>query len=168
MTNKKLLTLLSSAALLPALNVMAGFAPQSPGDKFGAHELTLDLFSSYTVPEHRDFGNGRLGIGVGANYFFNYYIGAGLDTGVDSVDFPNHINSSIIFRYPIEKWSLAPYVFTGFGGQFHDPVQWTYHIAGGFDFRLNPKLGVFTDIGATIPEESRDFMLWRVGVRFRL
>ena len=55
----------------------------------------------------------------------------------------------------------------GFGRQFHDTAQWTYHIAGGFDYRLNQRTGVFTDIGATITETSHDFMLWRMGVRFR-
>jgi hypothetical protein len=169
---KPMVTLLFSAMLLPTSNLIAGnlmqrFDPQPAGNKFGPRETTLDIFGSYAVAENRDFSGGRLGIGVGANHFFNSYLGAGIDTGVDKFDWPNHINGSVILRYPIEKWSLAPYVFTGFGRQFHDISQWTYHIAGGLDYRLNQRTGVFTDIGATIPETSRDFMLWRMGVRFR-
>jgi hypothetical protein len=172
MTYKAIFTILVSALFLPASNVGAQtigelFRAEPAGNKFGPRETTFDLFGSYSVAEHRNFGDGVLGIGVGVNHFFNSYIGAGLDSGVDKFDWPNHINGSVIFRYPIEKWSLAPYVFTGFGRQFHDTSQWTYHIGGGFDYRLNPKTGLFTDIGATIPETSHDFMLWRIGVRFR-
>jgi hypothetical protein len=169
---KSMVTLLFSAMLLPASNLTAGtllqrFDPQPAGNKFGSRETTFDIFGSYAVAEHRDFSSGRLGIGVGANHFFTPFMGIGLDTGVEKFDWPNHINGSFILRYPIEKWSLAPYIFTGFGRQFHDTAQWTYHIAGGFDYRLNQRTGVFTDIGATIPETSHDFMLWRMGVRFR-
>ncbi|HWD92219.1 MAG TPA: hypothetical protein VG938_07710 [Verrucomicrobiae bacterium] len=172
MTCKAIFTILVSALLLPAPKLGAQslserFAMEPAGNKFGARETTLDFFVSHSVAEHQDFTGGRLGTGFGINHFFLTYIGAGLDTGIDKWDWPNHINGSVIFRYPIEKWSVAPYVFTGFGRQFHDTSQWTYHIAGGFDYRLNPKTGVFTDIGATIPDVSRDFMLWRLGLRFR-
>ena len=169
---KAIFTILVSALFIPAPNIAAQtivqrFQAELAGNKFGPRETTFDLFGSFSVAEDRDFTEGRLGIGVGVNHFFNSYIGAGLDTGVDKFDWPNHFNGSVIFRYPIEKWSLAPYLFTGFGRQFHDVSQWTYHIGGGFDYRLNPKTGLFTDIGATVPDVSRDFMLWRVGVRFR-
>lgn len=172
MTCKTMFTLLFTAVLLPASNLTAEtlaqrFEPQPAGNKFGAREFTLDIFGSWRVPDNKDFGGGRLGLGVGANYFFNYYIGAGLDTGVEKFDWPNHLNASVIFRYPIEKWSLAPYAFMGFGRQFHDTAQWTYHIAGGVDYRLNHSTGVFTDVGAIIPGTTRDSILWRLGVRLR-
>jgi hypothetical protein len=169
---KTMFTLLISALLIPTRNTAAEtivqrFQVEPAGNKFGPRETTFDLFSSYSVANNRNFTDGHLGIGVGINHFFNSYIGAGLDTGVDKFDWPNHFNGSLLLRYPIEKWSLAPYVFTGFGRQFHETPQWTYHIGGGFEYRLNPKTGLFTDIAATIPDKSRDFMLWRVGVRFR-
>lgn len=169
---KTMFTLLFSAMLLPTSNLTAGtladlFEPQPPGSKFGARETTLDVFSSYSIPDHRGFTDGHLGIGVGGNHFFNSYLGVGLDTGVDKFDWPNHINASVILRYPIEEWSLAPYIFTGFGRQFHDTAQWTYHIAGGVDYRLNQKTGVFTDVGAILPETTRNALLFRLGVRYR-
>jgi hypothetical protein len=172
MIRKTMFTLLCSALLIPASNAIAGnflqrFEPEPAGGKFGSRETTLDLFGSFNVPEHRDFTDGHAGFGVGVNHFFTTYIGAGLDTSIDKFDWPNHINGTVIFRYPIEKWSLAPYVFTGFGRQFHDTAQWTFSLGGGLDYRLNARTGVFTDIGAVIPEKSRDSMMWRMGARFR-
>lgn len=171
MIRKLVLTVSCSLLLLPAglsaetLNEY--FRIDQSGNKFGATETTLDLFGSLNVPSNRGFFDGRLGIGVGVNHYFTPWLGVGVDTGVDKFDWPNHFNGSLQFRYPIEKWSLAPYFMVGFGRQFNDIPQWSSFFGGGVDYRLNQKLGLFADLRQTLPEESRDFMLWRFGARLR-
>ena len=144
------------------------FAWENSESKFAAPETTMDLFGSLRVPENKDIFGGQPGIGIGVNHFFTRYLGAGADTGVDKFDWPNHINASLIGRYPINQWSLAPYVFAGFGRQFHDVAQWTYHFGGGVDYRLNRKMGLFLDVCATAPDVTKNFVLWRVGIRWGL
>jgi hypothetical protein len=172
MIRKVILTVSCSILLLPTTGITSQFwsehfHTESGGYKFGATETTLDVFGSMNVPDNRGFFDGRLGMGVGVNHFFTPWFGVGADTGIDKIDWPNHFNGSFVLRYPIEKWSLAPYFFTGFGRQFHDVSQWTYHFGGGVDYRLNQKTGLFVDLRETLPETSRDFMLWRFGVRLR-
>jgi len=173
MFGKMIMTVSCSLLLLPAAGNATNlwteyFHTESGGRTFGARETTLDVFGSLNIPDNRDFFEGRLGIGVGVNHFFTPWLGIGADTGVDKFDWPNHFNGSVMFRYPIEKWHLAPYFFTGVGRQFHDVSQWTWHFGGGVDYRLNQKTGLFADLRETMPDVSRDFMLWRFGVRFQL
>jgi len=174
MIRKLILTVSCSLLLLPTgfafdpLNsVTQRFRIDSRGNKFGATETTLDLFGTMNVPSNHDFFDGRLGVGVGVNHYFTPWLGVGADTGVDKFDWPNHFNGSLQLRYPIEKWSLAPYFMTGFGRQFHDVSQWSFFFGGGVDYRLNQKTGLFVDVRQTMPDVSRDFMLWRFGARLR-
>jgi hypothetical protein len=141
------------------------FRRDSSGDSFASPETTLDVFGSLKVPDGKGLFDGDPGIGVGVNHFFTRNFGLGADTGVDKFDWPNHVNASLIGRYPIPKWSLAPYLFAGFGRQFHDVAQWTYHFGGGVDYRINHKTGVFLDVGETWPDVSKNFLLWRLGLR---
>jgi hypothetical protein len=127
---------------------------------FAANERTLDLYGTLT-------DDGHLGVGVGANYFFTRFLGAGLETRVEEFDWPNQISGSVFFRYPVEKWRLAPYVYAGLGREFHDVPQWLYHIGIGADYRLKPGFGLFGDVRETFPGTSSDFAMWRFGVRFR-
>lgn len=173
MTRTTIMILLLSVLLLSptgraSANLGKLFQLDPPGDKFDSREPSWDTFGSLNVGDNRNFFEGRLGVGLGVNYFLTRYLGAGLDTSIEKFDWPNHLNGSLIGRYPIEKWSLAPYAFVGFGRQFHDdPAQWMFHIGGGLDYRLNPKTGVFVDVRQTMPDVSRDFVLWRLGVRFK-
>jgi hypothetical protein len=172
MTGKVMLTVLFSALLVPATGmadettIKERFQPEAPGHKFGDRETTIDAFGTLRWAEGTDVSDGRLGVGVGVNHFFNYYLGASAETGVDKLDWPNHVDFSVIGRYPIEKWSLAPYGFLGFGRVFHDTPQWTFHFGIGVDYRLNPKTGLFTDLRETEADVSRNSTLWRFGIRF--
>jgi hypothetical protein len=141
------------------------FHQDSAGDKFGAPEFSLDLFGIWESHDRSHFDHDAIGFGAGVNYFFNRYFGASAETSVDELALPNHLDISAIARYPLEKYSLAPYVFGGFGRQWRDESQWTGHIGGGVEYRFNRTTGLFTDIRGIFCEDTRDIALWRVGVR---
>jgi hypothetical protein len=169
MIGKTAFSVWCSILLLPGIvsadSLSQRFQAEPAGGKFASTETTFDAFADLRVPEHKDIFSGRLGFGLGVNHFFTPYLGVGADTHIEKVDWPNRINGSVIGRYPIEKWSLAPYAFVGFGRQFNDTAQWLFHFGGGLDYRLNPKAGLFLDVRQTWPDVSRDFMLWRFGLR---
>jgi hypothetical protein len=126
---------------------------------FDCPERQLDIFG--TTTDH-----GTLGLGVGLNYFFTQFFGAGVETRVEKFDWPNQINAQLFARYPIDKWRLAPYAYGGGGRELHDTPQWQGHIGGGLDYRLRSGISVFGDIRETFPESTKEFTLWRFGLRF--
>jgi hypothetical protein len=132
----------------------------STGPYFDSREGQIDLFGTTT-------DDGDLGIGVGANYFFTSWLGAGLETRVEKFDWPNQISGNVFARYPIDKWRLAPYAYGGCGRQFHDDPQWLFHIGGGVDYRLRTDLGLFCDVRQTFADVTKDYTLWRFGLRVR-
>ena len=135
---------------------------------FSGKEWTADVFGLWASRDRESLsGDNTAGFGLGGNYFYNTYLGFGAETYIDEFDYPNHLDGSVILRYPIQKWNLAPYVFGGFGRQFHDVSQWTSHVGAGVDFRFNDRTGLFSDVRAIFPDRSRDLALWRFGVRFR-
>ena len=158
--NRTLLT--TAIILLNAINARADrtapFASVKEDTYFQVHELSLDLYGTV-----RD--NGHLGMGAGANYFFTRLLGAGIETRFEKVDWPNQIVVSLFARYPIEQWHLAPYAYGGGGRQFRDGSQWLGHIGGGVDYRFTRCVGVFGDVRETFAESSKDFTLWRFGLR---
>src|ERR1041385_6180548 len=122
-----MMAVLLSASAFASDNLSRKFQGQPAGEKFPARETTFDVFGTWRVAEHRDFSDGKLGFGIGADYFFNRYVGLSSDTHLEHFGFPQHVNFSIIGRYPIEKWSLAPYLMFGGGRHFRDPSEWTLH-----------------------------------------
>jgi len=81
------------------------------------------------------------------------------------------VTGSLIFRWPIEAWSMAPYVFTG-GGATMDGSAWAvYHIGVGLEYRLIPnKLGIFADgrwnyYGDRNGHDTQNNFLFRTGAR---
>jgi opacity protein-like surface antigen len=141
------------------------FQYDTAGPKFNANELQVDLFGLYASRDREHYRSDTLGFGVGANYFFTRHFGVGAETYVDDVHWPRHVDGSFFARYPIEQLSLAPYALAGVGRQFHDVAQWTAHIGLGLDFRLNRATGIFLDVRQVYADRSRDFSLWRAGVR---
>lgn len=150
----------------------ADWAPRlqydAPGSKFSSNELLVDIFGLHASRERDHFRGDTFGVGAGVSYFFTRNFGAGAETYLDEFHLPRHLDFDFIARYPLERISLAPYVITGFGRQFADGTQWTGHIGGGVDFRLNRRTGVFTDIRHVFTESSKDVSLWRFGLRVRL
>jgi hypothetical protein len=125
---------------------------------FDSGERQVDVFTTST-------DNGKLGIGAGLNYFFTQFFGAGVETRAEKFDWPNQVNGHLYARYPIDEYRLAPYAFGGFGREFHDHPQWQGHIGGGVDYRFRSGIALFTDIRETFPTETKDYVLWRFGLR---
>jgi hypothetical protein len=132
-------------------------------NKFKASECNIDIFGTWRVASSDSMSNGRIGFGGGVSYFFQRYLGVGADAFFESVDWPK-ADLSIIARYPMEEIHTAPYLFGG-GGRDFDDSQWTGHIGGGLEYRLNSEAGVFVDVRETFVEQDRDYMLFRVGMR---
>lgn len=134
---------------------------------FDSGELSFDLNGMYASRNRDNFRGDAVGAGVGVNYFFSRYLGVGADTYLDDFDYPNHLDASFMARYPLQQLSFAPYAVVGFGRQFHDVSQWTGHIGAGGEYRFNRKTGVFVEYRRVLPDQSKDFDLWRFGLRFR-
>lgn len=153
------------AATPDSVNDMFRYQPGAAN--FSTHELKYDLYgvwASHSLESHH--GGDALGVGFGVDYFFMRYLGVDGETYVDRFDWPNHVTFNLVGRYPIEKYNIAPYVFGGFGRQFHDIAQWTTDVGAGVDFRLNRSTGLFLDVRQNFPDVSDDFTMWRLGVRF--
>jgi hypothetical protein len=153
---------------------------------FSDHELQADVFGAYQVG-HGPTSAGPIkdhawGGGVAVNYFFMRYIGLsaegtwleGHDNGGAHSSGGTQFQSatgSLIFRYPIDKWCLAPYVFTG-GGATMDGSAWAvYHIGVGLEYRIVPnKFGIFADArwnyyGERYGNDVQNNFLVRAGAR---
>lgn len=158
----------STLSCLAQPNWVSRFEYEASENAFRAGETQLDMFGLFATSDRDNFSEDTWGMGVGGNYFVTDKLGFGLDTYVSDVDWPKHLEASVIGRYPLyERYylSLAPYGFAGFGRQFLDKGQWTGHLGGGVEFRMNPSTGVFLDLRGVFSDRSRDFMVWRFGVR---
>jgi hypothetical protein len=159
---------------------------------FSDTEWQIDTFGAYEV------GNGHQlagpihdhgwGGGVAVNYFFMRYFGLSAEgTWLEGHDNSgrfdgrfgddNHatqfqsVTGSLIFRYPIDAWCIAPYIFTG-GGATMDGSAWAvYHIGVGLEYRVVPnKVGIFADgrwnyYGDRYGHDVQNNFLFRAGAR---
>lgn len=194
----KLLTTALLASLTLAATAFAGHEViQSSGkDKvqvattcFNDKELQVDLFGAYSVgegPSHagpiHDHGFGG---GIGVNYFFSRHIGIGAEgmwlssrhnegqpgTSNETTTFHN-VNGSLIFRFPIDRLCVAPYVYVG-GGAVMDGDKWAVAFGGaGVEYRVIPnKLGLFVDerwnyYGDRFGRDEQNNFTSRAGVRW--
>jgi hypothetical protein len=127
---------------------------------FSDTEWQADVFGAYAIG-HGDHSiamrEHAWGGGVAANYFFARYFGLSAEgswlngksagaRGAGPTTQYQSVTGSVIFRYPIDAWCLAPYIFTG-GGASMDGSAWAvYHIGVGLEYRIVPnKIGIFTD-----------------------
>jgi hypothetical protein len=132
---------------------------------FFPNEFQLDLFGTYA---DRDlFGNDadNFGGGIGLNYFLTRYVGVMADSYIEEWKAPYRINGSLVLRLPIDQIGAAPYVFGGGGRQYKYVPQWTTHVGGGLEIRLNPHTGIFADGRRVFAEETKDTALVRFGLR---
>jgi len=181
----KMKNTLTVAALVLATGTLLAAEPgvsynNPPPDRneqvFRAGEFSLDVFGTGSVGQetlrhlsnNRIRSNGRLGAGLGANFFFNRYFGLSAEGYSENTghSFVDNASGSLVFRVPIESIRLAPYVFAGGGYQF-DPIEQAFFQAGvGVEYRFLHNMGVFVDARYVATEDSKDFGLGRLGFRF--
>ena len=154
---------------------------------FSDKEWQLDVFGAYqdgNSPNHAGpIKDHAWGGGVAANYFFMRYLGlsaegswlegkhnASTGAGSASTQFQS-VTGSLIFRYPIDSWCLAPYAFVG-GGATMDGSAWAVgHVGVGLEYRIVPnKLGIFADgrwnyYGDRYAHDVQNNFLFRAGAR---
>jgi hypothetical protein len=144
--------------------------------EYRAHEFSLDIFGSGSVGQQvlenisgdRVDDNGRLGLGLGVNYFFTRYLGIGSDlysedSGHALID---STSISLIGRLPIGESGVAPYIFGGGGYQFDEFAQRFAHAGGGFEFRFARHSSVFIDGRFVFAANTDNYGLGRIGFRF--
>ena len=143
---------------------------------FRANEFSIDVFGSGSVGEEvlshlsreRVQDDGRLGWGLGVNYFFNRNFGLAAEGYTENAghSFVDNASGSIVFRFPFESARLAPYLFVGGGYQF-DPIEQAFAHGGvGLEYRFIKNAGLFIDARYVLTEDSNDFGLGRLGFRF--
>ncbi len=178
----KILMMTAAAALVTALTAKADdwwndhFYYDSANTKqvFNANEFSVDAFGSYLTTERPVVGwghswdHGSWGGGLGLNYFFLQDLGVGVESSAqtDTQHFIDHVGGDLIARLPIQTAHLAPYVFGGGGRSFNPDWRWYLDGGAGLEFRLNPKLGLFTD-GRYMWKDGKknDQVLLRAGIR---
>jgi hypothetical protein len=148
---------------------------ESPGESapellFNANEWSIDVFGLYAIEVDKGTYDDGFGAGVGVNCFFNRYFGIGLEGyGWKGDGLISSVSGNAILRYPIEKWHLAPYLIGGIGGNFdadHSPDQINASGGLGVEYRFNQHWGVFTDGRYVVTDETEDYAIARLGVRF--
>ena len=106
-----------------------------------------------------------LGLVPGSITFITRNVGVDVHTYADAFKTPYNINFSGIYRYPIENSAFAPYGFGGVGRQWEYHAQWLFHLGLGGEFRMNELTGLFVDWRRVFPLDTRDYSLFRFGVR---
>jgi hypothetical protein len=143
---------------------------------YKANELSFDFFGTGTVGKEtlrnpsskRIDRDGTLGGGIGMEYFFHRNFGIEAEAYTESThnNWVDNINGNLVARLPLGDSGVAPYIFAG-GGRSLDPVyQWQLDAGGGLEWRFAPHTGVFVDARYVWAEETRDYGLGRVGLRF--
>ena len=141
------------------------FRYERSSDKFGPGEFRIDLLGSAATRNRSGDSQLTGGGGAGVNFFFTTVVGIGADTYIEDWKWPDHTDGSLILRWPIQPAGIAPYIFGGGGRQWRDIPQWTKHAGGGLELRINRYTGIFADGRYIWPDETRDYVLMRGGLR---
>jgi len=136
---------------------------------FRDNEWSVDVFGAYAAAKSGVINSGGGG-GIGVNYFFNRFVGVGIDgvgfDGGSTVDTVGMGTANLIGRLPIESIHLAPYIFGGVGGADMTGDAEAVGDAGiGVEWRATPNWGVFVDGRYVACADTNDFGLLRLGVR---
>jgi opacity protein-like surface antigen len=173
-----LVILATQAALADTMSDQHLSYDQGRTDLYRGNELSFDAFGTdalgrYTLNHlsgNRISHDSRLGLGVGANYFFIRYLGVGVEAFSENTahTFVDDASANLIARIPIGATGLAPYGFVG-GGHQWDPIDSNFGQAGlGLEFRFTRNIGLFVDGRGVWSERARNYGLFRTGVRFAL
>ena len=172
---------LAGVLALPCLPVLAQNSSDNsqntpPSDwLFRANECSLDLFGSVSVGQEvinhiskeRVEDNGRLGAGLGFNYFFSRNVGFGADAYTENAghSFVDNTSGNLIVRFPFDSVHLAPYVYGGGGYQFDPSGLWFGQAGGGLEFRFTKQVGLFADGRYVFTDGTQNFGVARLGLR---
>lgn len=147
----------------------------APSELYHAQEVSFDAFAVGTLSEQtinhlsgdRIRHNGRLGAGLGVNYFFCRYLGVDAEAYSEGVthSFVRSASGNVILRFPILETGLAPYVFGGGGYQFGDIHQGFGQAGAGLEFRFVSHVSIFADARAVFASRSEDYGVGRAGFR---
>jgi hypothetical protein len=132
---------------------------------FFPNEFSLDLFGTYADRDKFGTEKDRWGGGAGVTYFLNRYAGIMADSYLEEARWPYRVNGSLVLRLPIDRIGAAPYVFGGGGREMKYVPQWTEHVGGGLEFRINPHTGIFADGRRVFSDKTKDTALVRFGVK---
>lgn len=163
-------------------------------DWYRDREWNIDLFGAYAftgTPYRNDRyldADHAWGGGINASYFFNRYLGAGIEGyALSGEDVVGETSGNLIFRYPIPGTRFAPYGFAGGGVLFngsraedlvdrgtnlpsvarHSDVEGVGQFGGGLEVRVTPHIGLINDFSWNVVDGSHNnFGLVRTGVRF--
>jgi len=145
-------------------------------DCYRSCELSLDGFGTgsigkYTIDHlsgERIRHHGKLGAGLGLNYFFIRNLGVGVEAYSENTTgvFVDNASANLILRLPLGQSGFAPYVFGGGGYQF-DRLRASFGQAGGgAEFRFIRHVGVFVDARMVLPDKAKYYGVGRLGLRF--
>jgi hypothetical protein len=153
-------------------------------DLFG---LRADTFNEYRNDRYLGVDHGYGG-GLGLNYMFTRYLGAGLEGyAIDADDVVGQASANLIFRYPIPNTRFAPYGYVGGGVLFNgsevrrnvtngnspasirrnSDAEGMGQFGAGFEVRITPRIGVINDYSYNLVNgPDNNFGLVRSGIRF--
>jgi hypothetical protein len=145
-------------------------------DLYRGNELSLDAFGTaslgqYTI-EHPSNQNVRqdtkFGAGAGLNYFITRYIGIGAEAYSQNTTgtFIDSASANLMLRLPLGQSGFAPYILGGGGHQFDQTDFWFGQAGGGMEYRFCRNVGIFLDARAVWPNETKNYGVARLGLRF--
>jgi hypothetical protein len=145
-------------------------------DLYRGNKLSVDAFGTaslgqYTI-EHPSNQSVRqdtkFGAGAGLNYFITRYIGIGAEAYSQNTTgtFIDSASANLMLRLPLGQSGFAPYIMGGGGHQFDQTDFWFGQAGGGMEYRFCPHVGVFLDARAVWPNETKNYGVARLGLRF--
>lgn len=167
--------LLLTSVWLTSTWTIWGAEPVPESDKYNAKEVSIDLFGSASLGQgvlnnwssDRIEDDGRLGAGLGMNYFHTVNFGLGLEAYSENTAGSLFDAASVNFlgRLPLGKWGLAPYGFGGIGYHFEHHDTKFLQGGAGCEYRFNNKFGAFADVRYVFTDGTPNHSLGRLGIR---
>jgi hypothetical protein len=145
-------------------------------DLYRGNELSVDAFGTASLGQYniehpsnqRVRQDTKFGAGAGLNYFITRYIGIGAEAYSQNTTgtFIDSASANLMLRLPLGQSGFAPYIFGGGGHQFDQTDFWFGQAGGGMEYRFCPNVGVFLDARAVWPNETKNYGVARLGLRF--
>ena len=145
-------------------------------DLYRGNELSIDAFGTASLgqyniehPSNRTVRQDtKFGAGAGLSYYITRYIGIGAEAYSQNTTgtFIDSASANLMLRLPLGQSGFAPYIFGGGGHQFDQTDFWFGQAGGGMEYRFCPHVGVFLDARAVWPNETKNYGVARLGLRF--